>query len=291
MRDTGAILKLIDEAGWAYTREEVERLQTVQPEGMLALRSGGLGRKLLGCVYASAWGDIGFIGLMQVRKPHRGKGLGHALMDHALGNLRRMDCRAVGLDAVGDAVGFYKKMGFGSHWDSLRYTIDPNKVVLDTGGPRVRRATDDDIPAVTALDASVVDMERRELIWALHGSSDATVMVVEGDVGVDAYGVLRRSKGCMRLGPVIAREGRSVSRVLDAAAALASARAILQVAMAQSRPSLVTVNIPAYKREAMDLVLSLGGISLAGCVRMYIGEPGPAYDPPGVWALGAAEKG
>ena len=290
-RDTGFILRLIDEAGWAYTREEVERLQAVQPEGMLVLRSPGLGKQLLGCVYASAWGDVGFIGLMHVSKSHRGRGLGRALMDRALDRLRRMDCRTVGLDAVGDAVGFYQKMGFGSHWESLRYSIDPNKVIPVAGGPGVRRATDGDIPVVAALDASVAGMDREELIWALQGSSDATVMVVDGDGGVEAYGVLRRSKGCMRLGPVIAREGRSASWVTDTSVAFASATAILRVALAQSRPSLVTVNVPANNREAMDLVLSLGGVSLAGCIRMYIGEPGPAYDPPGVWALGAAEKG
>ena len=55
-RDFRAILRLIQEAGWAYTRAEVQRLIEVQPGGMMLLRSRGLRPTVLGCVYASVWG-------------------------------------------------------------------------------------------------------------------------------------------------------------------------------------------------------------------------------------------
>ncbi|NIT75398.1 MAG: hypothetical protein GWO44_00465, partial [Thermoplasmata archaeon] len=73
-KDARSVQRLIEEAGWAYTRDEIERLIAVQPDGMILIRSTGLRQSILGCVYASIWGDVGFIGLMLVRGTHRGRG-------------------------------------------------------------------------------------------------------------------------------------------------------------------------------------------------------------------------
>ena len=123
-KDARSVLRLIEEAGWAYTRSEIERLIAVQPRGMLLLRGGGLRHGVLGCVYASSWGRVGFIGLMLVRRTHRGRRLGKELMGEALDHLGKEGTDCVLLDAVADAVGFYSAMGFRTSWQSLRYGID-----------------------------------------------------------------------------------------------------------------------------------------------------------------------
>ncbi len=68
-------------------------------------------------------------------------------------------------------------------------------------------------------------------------------------------------------------------------------RAIFSTALAQSKPGLMTVNVPAYNTEAMDLVLSLGGIALPTCLRMYMGDIGPAEMPPGHLGIGCGGEG
>jgi GNAT superfamily N-acetyltransferase len=277
-----AILRLINQAGWAYTRTEIERLIRVQPKGMLLLRGSGFRHEVMGCGYASCWGTLGFIGLMLVRSSLRRKGLGRVIMDRALEILRKGGCTTIGLDAVADAVDFYSRMGFRSHWESLRLSVDTRKVTIPFYEGTARRAITTDLPAVYELDRVVSGMDRSLLLDRLSRSEDCSMLVAPGTKDLLAFSVLRRSKGCLRLGPLVAVDGP------DGATA---ARDIIVMAMAESVPRIMTMNVPAYNDRAVEVLESLGMERSPSCIRMYLGDPGPAGAPPGVWALGAAEKG
>jgi GNAT superfamily N-acetyltransferase len=281
-RDVGAILRLVDEAGWAYTRAEVERLINVQPGGMLLIRSHGIRRGVLGCVYASAWGHMGFIGLMLVKSSLRGRGLGRRLMNEGLDRLREQGCGAIGLDAVGGAVGFYSRLGFRSAWESLRISMDTKKGKPMEPPLEVHRVTDVDMPSVVAMDRRESGMDREALLLRLKSSDDCRVFFVRGKEGPMAFGALRRSKGCLRLGPVVAVGGEKGEM---------AARSVVLAALNETYPRLMTANVPAYNRMARDLFFGLGVEEHSPCVRMYMGDAGTAKAPEGVWVLGAAEKG
>ncbi|UCC92469.1 MAG: GNAT family N-acetyltransferase [Thermoplasmata archaeon] len=281
-RDVRAVLRLIEEAGWAYTRDELERLIAVQPGGLILLRSTGLRHGVLGCVYASAWGNVGFIGLMLVKGVHRGKGLGMELMMAAMDHLRDRGCTSICLDAVLEATGFYRRMDFRSTWQSLRLGIDTSKGSTRPPEVEVRKAGDADMDQVIDLDRNQSGMDRTDLLRRLQADSDSTIRVVSTQDELLAYGVIRRSKGCMRLGPVVA-----APRVEDSTAV----RALVVSAKVESYPRMLTVNVPAYNKEAVEMVLGMGAVEYAPCTRMCLGDPGPADTPEGVWALGAAEKG
>jgi GNAT superfamily N-acetyltransferase len=276
------VLRLIEEAGWAYTREEIDRLIAVQPGGLILLRSTGLRHGVLGCVYASAWGDVGFIGLMLVKGSHRGRGLGMELMMAALDRLKAERCGPICLDAVTEAVGFYKRLDFRSSWESLRMGIDTSKTRVEPPQVDVMRADAAGLERAIQLDQALSGMDRSGLLRRLHADKDSNVLVVSSTDKLLAYGVLRRSKGCMRLGPVVATPGVEES---------AAVGAIIRKAMAESYPRMLTINVPSYNREATEMVVGLGAVQYAPCTRMNLGDPGPAYAPEGVWALGAAEKG
>jgi ribosomal protein S18 acetylase RimI-like enzyme len=281
-KDVRSVLRLIEEAGWAYTRSEIERLIAVQPRGMLLLRGGGLRHNVLGCVYASAWGKVGFIGLMLVRSTHRGRGLGKELMRAALTHLEEEGTTCVLLDAVVDAVDFYRALGFRTSWRSLRYGIDTKKEELKEDELTAVRASVEHVDMAIEMDKALTGMDRSTLLRMLHANEDSRYLVVQGGNDLLAYGVLRRSKGCMRLGPVVASP-----RVEDQVAV----RAIVSRAMVESYPRMLTMNVPSYNREAIELMVRLGVIEYTPCTRMYLGHPGSAESPEGVWALGAAEKG
>jgi GNAT superfamily N-acetyltransferase len=281
-KDVRAVLRLIEEAGWAYTRSEIHRLIAVQPKGLLVLRSAGLRHGMVGCVYASAWGKVGFIGLMLVRENLRGKGLGSEMMMAAMALLRDEGVTAFALDAVPNAIGFYHKLGFTSSWESQRLSIDTSKGEIPEAAVEVRHADGADLRRAIELDRAFSGMDRSQVLARLHSDKDSSMLVVPGEKEVLAYGVLRRSKGCLRLGPVVA-----VPRVEDAVAV----RSILSVAMAETYPRILTINVPAYNREATEMLVSIGATQYAPCLRMYMGDPGPAEMPEGVWGLGAAEKG
>ena len=281
-KDVRAVLRLIEEAGWAYTRDELERLIAVQPGGMLLIRSAGLRYGILGCVYASAWGRVGFIGLMLVRSTHRGRGLGRELMETALDHLEREGTTSVCLDSVQEAIAFYRKLDFRSSWESIRFGIDTSKANLPSASLKVTHAGAAEVERAIELDRTYSGTDRSALLRRLHVDKDSTVLVVPGEKEVLAYGVLRRSKGCMRLGPVVA-----APRVEDKVAV----NSILSTAMGESYPRMLTMNVPAYNREATEMLVSLGAVQYTSCLRMYIGDPGRAGSPEATWALGAAEKG
>lgn len=281
-KDARAVLHLIEEAGWAYTRDEITRLIAVQPGGLLLLRSSGIRHGILGCVYASAWGRVGFIGLMLVRSSHRGRGLGMEMMMAALDHLAAEGATTICLDAVIEAIGFYLKLDFKTSWQSHRYSIDTSKSELSAEGVDVMRAGASEVDRALELDRVHTGIDRSALLRRLFVDRDAKFLVVPGEKEVLAYGVLRRSKGCMRLGPIVA-----APRVEDSVAV----RSILSTSIAESYPRMLTLNVPSYNKEAKDMLVSIGATEYAPCTRMYKGNPGRAASPEGVWALGAAEKG
>lgn len=281
-RHTRSVLHLIEEAGWAYTEAEVTRLIEVQPDGMLLLRSRGLMRDVRGCVYASAWGKMGFIGLMLVRDRYRGRGYGRALMDEAMAYLGSHDCAHVGLDAVGAAVGFYSKLGFRAHWESLRLSIDTSASRRGAGATDARPAGPSDLHQMQKLDALCSGMDRSHLIARLAASDDCTSLVAPSRGHLLAFGALRRSKGCMRLGPLVAVSDEG---------GMEAARQVVLAALEEAVPRLLSVNVPAYNAPAVELMDELHATQHPPCVRMYDRDPGPDGRPPGVWAMGAAEKG
>ncbi|NIP33358.1 MAG: hypothetical protein GWN39_00390, partial [Thermoplasmata archaeon] len=173
-------------------------------------------------------------------------------------------------------------LGFRTSWQSLRYGIETSKAELDGPDSLAMRATADQVLQAIEMDRALSGMDRSRLLKRLHGDRDSTFLVVPSDTGVLAYGVLRRSKGCMRLGPVLAHP-----RVEEAVAI----RSIMATALAESYPRMLTMNVPAYNREAVELMISLDAKEYSPCTRMMMGDPGPSDFPEGVWALGAAEKG
>ena len=281
-RDVGAILRLIEEAGWAYTRAEVERLIAVQPGGMLLIRSQGIRRGVLGCVYASAWGRVGFIGLMLVKGSLRGRGLGRRLMLEGLDHLRGLGCTSTGLDAVGDAVGFYSRLGFRAAWESLRVSLDTRKCRPMEPPLDVHRVAEEDLAHVVSMDRRESGMDREAILTRLVSSDDCSVMMVPGREGPLAFGALRRSKGCLRLGPVVAVGGEGGE---------VAARSVVLAAINETYPRMMTANVPAYNPLSRELFAGLGAEEHSPCLRMYLGDAGPAEAPEGAWVLGAAEKG
>ncbi|NOQ53671.1 MAG: hypothetical protein GQ558_03590, partial [Thermoplasmata archaeon] len=86
----------------------------------------------------------------------------------------------------------------------------------------------------------------------------------------------------LRLGPLVSVQSEE--------GALA-ARTVMTAAIRETYPRMMTVNVPDYNEAMVELLVSMGAVSYAPCTRMYLGDPGRARRPEGIWALGAAEKG
>ncbi|NOQ53798.1 MAG: GNAT family N-acetyltransferase, partial [Thermoplasmata archaeon] len=186
-KDVKAIIRLVEEAGWAYTRAEVERLIAVQPGGMLLKRSTGFRHEVLGCVYASVWGRLGFIGLMLVKESLRGQGMGQELMAAGMAHIRSLGISSVGLDSVGNVVSFYSDLGFKADWTSLRFGLETARFDLPEAPPEVRRGGDIDLSRAIELDRTMSGLDRDGLLRRLHADGDSTLLVVPTEKAVLAY--------------------------------------------------------------------------------------------------------
>lgn len=283
--DEQAILDLVVGAGWAYGITDVDRLMRLDQGGMLVAlaRDGGGGRSVLGCVYASKWGHLGFIGLLLVRPDLRGRGLGERLVRRGVADLQRSGTASVGLDAVPEAVSLYGRLGFTPTWESLRLAIDTTIDDRPATGSRAREATETDMPAVLELDLRGWGADRGRILTALGREGGGGRIVVAPDDGpVRAYAAFRRGPRNWRLGPWVAEPTDEGS---DAA------RAVLAWAMDAAEGEPIGLGVPDYSRTAVETLNRLYAIRYRSCTRMYLGDPGPALGAVGSWAIGAPEKG
>lgn len=87
---------------------------SMDPGGTLAAWSG---ERMVGAIYAHAWGSIGWIGPMEVDPSWQGRGVGTSLLQAAEGYLKGEGCETIGLEAASErrgSISFYQSRGFTS---------------------------------------------------------------------------------------------------------------------------------------------------------------------------------
>jgi N-acetylglutamate synthase-like GNAT family acetyltransferase len=273
----------VESAGWAYALPDIERLVSVDPEGMLVATAGReRADEVLGCVYASMWGSLGFIGLLLVRPDMRGRGLGGRLAREGVRALRARGCSCVGLDAVPEAITLYQRLGFAPEWESMRMAVDTSVVDRPRTSVRAREATDDDMATVLLLDRLGWGADRSRLLRLLRGSGAARVAVAPEEGRPRAFGYVRRGVRGWRMGPWVAEATGEGAE---------AAMAVLSWAMDASEHEPLSLGVPAYNAQAVEALNRVYAVRMRSCTRMYLGDPGPARSPAGSWAIGAPEKG
>jgi GNAT superfamily N-acetyltransferase len=190
------------------------------------------GRGLAGAVVLSRWdADYAAIGMMLVAARYGRRGLGRALMEHAL--------RAAGEDATVTLFAtdlgrpLYEKLGFEPVRRSVAFTgefrgssTDDNskKRVVPGGVPgAVRAATEADLPAILALDRAAFGADRGRILTRLPAFADR-IAVLEADApavqGIAAYAAAwRNGPASTVIGPLVAPDGEAARRLVAELAA------------------------------------------------------------------------
>src|SRR5438105_1328482 len=147
--------------GWNQTEADWRRYLELQPDGcFVAALDGAPVGTLTSCIF----GPVAWIAMVLVAAEHRGRGLGKALMRHALEFLEGQGVRTVRLDATPLGQPLYEKLGFGAEYTLHRYegTLPPAGAVA---GVEPLRA--DQIEEVCRLDQAVTSTDRRKLLQRL----------------------------------------------------------------------------------------------------------------------------
>lgn len=248
--------QLIDWAaaeGWNPGLGDAVAFQASDPEGFIGAFVDG---EMVAAIAAVAYGaSYGFIGLYISRADRRGQGHGKAVWD---AGMARLAGRTVGLDGVDEQFENYRRKGFASAYRTIRFG---GVFIGGSGDPaELSIVTPALLPQVMAFDRRSFP-EPREAFLARWLAPPHLACVATSQGAVTGYGVMRKCRAGWKIG--------GLSALDDATAAALVAH------LASSVEGEVFIDVPAARRQFIDLLTGAGLRPGFETTRMYRGEPLP----------------
>ncbi|MFC6354968.1 GNAT family N-acetyltransferase [Luethyella okanaganae] len=171
---------------------------------------------LVGTTAVTRFEGVAAIGMVLVAKSHAGRGLGRALMEHAIA----ADADAVFiLNATEFGQPLYSKLGF--------VTVGMTHTHVGVFGAAVESAATDtvtrvvgvgEVPSLVELDAAVVGARRASLIERLFGYADE-IRVVERDGETTGFAARWSNIDNTQIGPIVAESEDDAKALINDLAA------------------------------------------------------------------------
>ncbi|MEX2141942.1 MAG: GNAT family N-acetyltransferase [Pirellulales bacterium] len=235
--DVSLGMRLKEQAGWNQVEADWRRFLAMQPDGcFVAELDGAPVGTAVGCVF----GLVAWVAMVLVDEAVRGRGIGRALVEHAVSFVEGQGARSVRLDATPLGRPVYEKLGFVPQFELTRYaaTLDPRScqphASLATQAS-LRLALQDDYEAIFALDYAATYSDRRKFLALLFNERPAQVYVVDRERQVEGYLTIRHGSAAVQLGPCIANAEAGERLFGDACRRLAGARVYLDVPCSHDR--------------------------------------------------------
>ncbi|OEJ23895.1 GNAT family N-acetyltransferase [Streptomyces agglomeratus] len=242
------------------------------PHGFLMGRLDG---RPAACVSVVRYGTgSGFLGFYITRPPLRGQGYGMQLWQ---AGMARLDGRNVGLDGVVEQQENYRKSGFRSAWNNIRYEGVPAGDVTAPPGVRLMDAQGLPFTRLAAYDRRFFPEARDHFLAAWISAPGRTALAAVRDGELCGFGVVRECRAASRIGPLY-------SESPEVAGALVSALA----ATVPGGP--VAIDVPDTHPAAGPLMGQLGLTPSFETARMYTG-PVPPIDRSGLFGVTSLELG
>jgi GNAT superfamily N-acetyltransferase len=264
-------MHLRQQALWNQTEADWQRLLDFQPDGCFVAELEG---SAVGTTAVSIFDTVGWIAMVLVDKPSRGRGVGTRLVEHALAYLDSRGVPTVRLDATPLGRPIYEKLGFVAEYELARWAGTAAGGGDDAGvGPVAAGQLDE----VCALDRRVTGTNRRRLIERLFSERPEALRAFTAGGQIAGYLWLRPGSLALQIGPAVALSDEA-GRALGGAALRTLA----------GRP--IFVDIPTQNRPAMRWAEAAGLTVQRPLVRMRRGLP--VHDQPAqLWGSFGPEKG
>ena len=269
--DIPAGMRLKDIAGWNQTSDDWARFLQFNPEGsFVAECQGSIAGTVTTIVYE---GRFAWIGMVLVDPNFRGKGIGTALLDKAIGYLdaRRVPC--VKLDATPQGKPLYERAGF-----KLEYEIERCVLTRTISGVSSAPWPADDVSPALAIDREVFGADRSALLQSVATAAPELVVLARGDASLEGYALGRQGSRADHLGPWVARNQ-------------GAARKLLEGFLERSRRDTVLVDVLTDNQWARILAHEKGFTLSRALARMYRGENSNPGRPDLVCAILGPEFG
>lgn len=251
MMDVPLGMRLKEESGWNQLDADWIRFLEMGADGCFVAELDG---RAVGTTTTMRFGPIAWIAMVLVDSSVRQRGVGTALMEHALAFLDQRQVRSVRLDATPLGQPIYERLGFQSQYTLARYGGTPEPAALTS---EVRPYRPEDLPQLVELDEAVTATDRRQLLTRLGTEYPETVRVIERARRIEGYVMARPGARAWQVGPCIARRDAGVFLIRDACHRLAA------------QP--VFLDIPLEHPGAISLAESLGLVELRRLTRMCRG--------------------
>lgn len=255
--DVPTCLRLTAAAGWNQREEDWRFLLETSPGRFVvavrrdrAVASGG----------AVCYGTrLAWVCMILVDAGERGRGIGTRVVEAVLA--RVTDVSAVGLDATPLGLGVYARLGFVERSRLLRMeAAAPAPRNGGTGGVAKRTAlplAPGAMEGVLALDREAFGADRSTVLrWAAERAPAFWIADGGAPSGVGGYAFARRGARSFQVGPIVAHD-------------VASARALLDAAVAASDGSPVVVDTPADREDWLAALRAAGFREQRPLARMY----------------------
>jgi len=257
---------------WDYDLVDLQRLLRLFPNGCLMAEHGGA---RAGWVVVSTYGSLAWIGSLVVQDSLRGRGIGAALLNHAVRYAYELGVRTVGLYSYGESVGFYQRMGFKRDCDFEHVEGIGREFSLGTSMRQPR-----DLGEVAEFDGRYFCGNRKALLEALHEEfPDLLIFQKEPDVlgyiaGKDF------TDGTAEIGPWVC----DVTRIEAAEQLFASE-------FSQLPSRRISLTIPSQNIEAHRIVRKYGFHVKERVARMFVGSAGDLPRVDGIYAAAGLDVG
>jgi GNAT superfamily N-acetyltransferase len=269
--DIAGGMRLSAQAGWNQTEADWRRFLDLEPEGCFV---GEVDGKLVATTTTRVFGPIGWIGMVLVDQAMRRRGIGTAMMEHALAYLTARGVATMRLDATPLGQPIYQRLGFVAEYALARWEgVSPG-----TGcDARVRAVAASQIAGLADLDRCATGTDRQTLLRYLWEHGPQTVLTLEKAGQLAGYAAFRSGARAVQLGPIVARSD-------DAGRALADA------ALARLAGQNIFVDIPENHVSATRWAQQRKLHVQRKLVRMFRGQPVHETHP-WLWASSGPENG
>ncbi len=191
-------MQLKEQAAWNQTEADWRRLLDMEPEGCFVAEVDG---RPVATTATCIFGSVAWVAMVLVDRMARGRGIGTALMQHALAFLDGRGVRTVRLDATPLGRPVYEKFGFVPQFELARRegTLPSAPAVVS-----VATANQEDWENLLRLDREVTATDRRKWLLRLFADRPDALRVIRQEGEITGFATSRPGSRALYLGPCLA---------------------------------------------------------------------------------------
>jgi GNAT superfamily N-acetyltransferase len=206
--DIPAGMRLKDLAGWNQTPADWMCFLEGSPSGCFAAEVEG---KMVGTAATIVYEQrFAWIGMVLVDPAFRGRGIGTRLLQKTIEHLDGIGIGTMKLDATPAGRPIYQKLGFKDEYEIERWLL---KRPVPEADPALGLQPVSN--AVLQLDREIFGADRGSLLRSLASENPDFAMVAEHDAEIAGYTFGRRGTLADHLGPWMARDEETATKLLD----------------------------------------------------------------------------